>query len=142
MKVIIPNGVVIQAVRMDMVRALMNLFKNACESHAISPETFRTGSVWLTAEIPDMTHVRLIFRDNGIGLSADELHEVRQFIPGGTSKKSYGTGFGLPIAKRIIEAHGGALSIDSCEDVGTTVTVVLPIRAGVLVHDVSCLGRR
>ena len=64
-----------------------------------------------------------------MGLSAEELDEVRRFVPGGTSKKTYGTGFGLPTAKRKLEAHGGALAIESEVDKGTTVTVTLPIES-------------
>lgn len=125
---------VVNAVRPDLLRAFMNLFKNACESHAISPDTFQTGSVWLTAKLVSARQVQLIVRDNGMGLSPDELDDVRQFIPGGTSKKSNGTGFGLPIAKRKIEAHGGTLAINSVENIGTTVTVVLHIESGVTVR--------
>jgi len=125
---------VVNAVRLDLLRAFMNLFKNACESHAISPETFQAGSVWLTAKLISARQVQLIFQDDGMGLAPDELDEVRRFIPGGTSKKSSGTGFGLPIAKRKIEAHGGTLAINSVENIGTTVTVVLPIESGVTVR--------
>ncbi len=64
-----------------------------------------------------------------MGLSVEELDEVRRFVPGGTSKKTHGTGFGLPIAKRKLEDHGGFLAIDSQEDVGTTVTITLPLEA-------------
>jgi len=58
------------------------------------------------------------------------LAEVRRFVPGGTSKKTHGTGFGLPIAKRKIEDHGGSLAIESKEDAGTTIVITLPIEAG------------
>ena len=44
--------------------------------------------------------------------------------------KAKGMGFGLPIAKRIIEAHGGKISIKSIRGKGTTVTVTLPIDSG------------
>ena len=42
------------------------------------------------------------------------------------SRKHQGTGLGLPLAKHLIELHGGALTIESQVNVGTTVTIVLP----------------
>jgi signal transduction histidine kinase len=41
-------------------------------------------------------------------------------------RKQEGTGLGLPIAKQLVELHGGTLSIESKVDVGTTVTILLP----------------
>lgn len=122
----VPENLLVDVARFDMVRTLMNLIKNAYESHATDPETFTSGSVWVTALPVNDEHLEIIIRDDGMGLSAEELEDVRRFVPGGTSKKTYGTGFGLPTAKRKIEAHGGALAIDSKEDQGTTVIVTLP----------------
>ena len=55
------------------------------------------------------------------------LAEVRQCLPGRTSRRHTGTGFGLCNARRFVEAHEGTLRIDSKENQGTTVTIVLPI---------------
>jgi signal transduction histidine kinase len=125
----VPENLTVDAARFDMVRALMNLIKNAYESHATSPDTFTPGSVCVTARPINGERMEIIFRDDGMGLSTEELDDVRRFVPGGTSKKTYGTGFGLPTAKRKIEAHGGALAIESEVDQGTTVTVTLPIES-------------
>jgi signal transduction histidine kinase len=70
--------------------------------------------------------VRITIRDDGMGMSDDELDSVLQFIPGRSSKGSLGTGFGLPIARRHIAAHDGEMVIQSAEDRGTVVTVHLP----------------
>jgi len=126
----VPENLTIDVARFDMVRALMNLIKNAYESHATGPDTFTPGSVWVTARPCDADRIEIIFRDDGMGLSDEELDDVRRFVPGGTSKKTFGTGFGLPTAKRKIEAHGGSLAIDSKEDEGTTVIVTLPTESG------------
>jgi nitrogen-specific signal transduction histidine kinase len=45
------------------------------------------------------------------------------------STKPFGTGLGLPIAQRIVAAHGGELSFESAPDVGTTAVVRLPVPA-------------
>jgi len=42
------------------------------------------------------------------------------------SRKHEGTGLGLPLAKHLVELHGGTLTIDSKVNTGTTVTIVLP----------------
>jgi signal transduction histidine kinase len=42
------------------------------------------------------------------------------------SRKYEGTGLGLPLAKRLVELHGGTLAVESALGVGTTVRIVLP----------------
>jgi len=71
--------------------------------------------------------VDLVIEDNAIGFGTEDLRLIRQFIPGQTTLKHDGTGFGLPTAKRYIEAHGGSLEIDSQEGVGTRVSLRLPL---------------
>lgn len=63
---------------------------------------------------------------NGVGFGSEELAQVRQFIPGQTTLKQHGTGFGLPTAHRYIAAHEGRLHIESELGAGTTVTITLP----------------
>ena len=41
---------------------------------------------------------------------------------------SGGYGLGMSLTKKIVEAHGGQISIESSQDIGTTVTIVLPCR--------------
>jgi len=74
--------------------------------------------------------VRLTIIDTGFGLSEEELNNVRQFIPCRSSKGNLGTGYGLPIARRNIQANGGDLRIESRLDEGTQVTVWLPNNGG------------
>ena len=112
-----------------MVVALRNVIKNAVESLATSPIQLTPGSVRIVARQDDDLAVIQV-TDTGMGLNAEELDEVRKFVPGKTSKKSHGTGFGLPIAWRKIHDHGGSLAIDSRPDAGTTVTLALPTQSG------------
>jgi len=67
--------------------------------------------------------VHVSIRDNGKGIEAEDLGRI--FDPFFSTRPD-GTGFGLPIALRIAQAHGGDLPVDSELGVGTTVTVRLP----------------
>lgn len=71
--------------------------------------------------------IQVTVRDYGAGLAEEDLRELQEFVPGRTSKKTSGTGFGLPIARRYVLAHGGSLEIDSQMGSGTVVTITLPL---------------
>jgi len=68
--------------------------------------------------------VRIEVADSGQGMDP-EVHR-RALDPFFTTRPS-GTGLGLPIVQRIVEAHGGVLRIDSAGGAGTTVTVTIPV---------------
>ncbi|MCH9011753.1 MAG: HAMP domain-containing histidine kinase [Proteobacteria bacterium] len=68
-------------------------------------------------------------RDTGIGIAEADLPEALEpFGQAGNraGQSDEGTGLGLPLARAMIELHGGSLTIDSVLGVGTTVTVVIP----------------
>ena len=121
----VPEDLSVSVSRIHIVLALRNLLKNAHEAHSLNESEFQPGWVKITVAA-SAECVQVVIEDNGMGLAPDELAEVRRFIPGRTSKSYIGTGFGLPIAQRTIESHGGSLTIESQVDQGTTVTVVLP----------------
>jgi signal transduction histidine kinase len=122
----VPNSLSAPMSRMSMVLALRNLIKNAFEAHMTKPGTFVEGHVEVRAEIRD-EQLSISIRDGGSGLGADELNQLRQMVPGRTSKRYYGTGYGLPMAHRNINNHGGIMKIESMEDAGTTITITLPL---------------
>ncbi len=67
--------------------------------------------------------------DTGIGIALDDIPKALapfQQIDGELSRKYEGTGLGLPLAKSLVELHGGSLDLQSRLGVGTTVTVRLP----------------
>jgi signal transduction histidine kinase len=71
----------------------------------------------------EKTDVLIIIQDNGAGMDRETLENI--FIPYYT-KKSSGSGLGMPIAKKIIEGHKGKILIDSKLGRGTKVGVYLP----------------
>jgi two-component system nitrogen regulation sensor histidine kinase GlnL len=65
-----------------------------------------------------------VVTDTGIGIPTADLDRVFDLF---FTTKSTGSGLGLAICRRIVEDHGGAIGIESAEQVGTTVTVALPL---------------
>jgi signal transduction histidine kinase len=72
---------------------------------------------------------RLAVFDTGIGMAPEmvtaALEPFRQ-LDGSLARKFEGAGLGLPIARALVELHGGALAIRSAAGEGTTVTIHLP----------------
>ena len=102
---------------MKLRQVLINLLKNAAESSASSsPIILR-----MTA---DTQWLYISVADKGCGISKEHLEKI--FEPFHTTK-SYGTGLGLPIVKKIIESHNGKLTLKSKEGAGTTFLISLPL---------------
>lgn len=83
--------------------------------------------------------IAVLVRDSGIGMSEDEINiALTPFgqVDGSRTRWREGTGLGLPIAKSLIELHGGKLEIKSIQGRGTEVAVLLPSR-----HQVSSVTK-
>lgn len=88
------------------------------------------GQVHLTVDSADIG-VRMRVTDTGAGIPPDQLHRIfDKFYQADNqgAARAAGTGLGLAIAKQIVEAHGGTISCQSTEGVGTTFTIMLPPR--------------
>lgn len=72
--------------------------------------------------------LRVLVSDEGIGMSeSTKEHIFEKFYQGDTTRKSEGNGLGLAIVNRIVKLLDGAISIESELDLGTTITISLPI---------------
>jgi signal transduction histidine kinase len=102
-------------------QVFLNLVTNAAQA-----TEGRKGEISITTRAPDPEHVEIIVADNGRGIPADALPKI--FDPFFTTKEvGKGTGLGLSIAYRIVEAHGGQISVDSKVGTGTRFVVRLPV---------------
>ena len=113
--------VALDARRINQV--LDNLINNALKF------TPAGGRVEIGACSDDPRAITLWVKDSGVGIAKNEIplifEKYRQLASGKTSK-SLGTGLGLSICKKIVEAHGGVLWVDSLENQGTTFFFSLP----------------
>jgi signal transduction histidine kinase len=85
-------------------------------------------ALWRRGGLAEVT-----IHDNGVGIATDELPRVfERFYRTGPARARDpgGTGLGLPIARWIVEQHGGQLDLDSLPGRGTTATVRLPLKDG------------
>jgi signal transduction histidine kinase len=98
----------------------------------LAPEdqTGRFGSPLSPAEISERYGVLVHVRDSGIGISPEKQAHIFEpfFQVDSSSTREYGgTGLGLTLAKRYVEAHGGHIWVDSELGSGSTFTVSLPV---------------
>ena len=112
------------AVPPDLVYAFENLIHNAIKYS--KPE----GGIVTVALGIDRTHAMVVVADEGIGIPTDLQDDVfLEFVraPNAKHAAGEGTGLGLSIVREAAQMHGGKVSLESAEGVGTTVTVVLPL---------------
>ena len=100
----------------QMRQVLLNLISNAIESMEGG------GEVTIAAGQQD-AWVEIVVEDDGPGMSPEELEQALELH---FTTKDKGTGLGLPISQRIVERHGGILSLESRKGVGTKATIRIP----------------
>ena len=110
-----------QADKAQMVQLFQNLISNAIKFHGEKPPTVhidasRQESAWLFA-----------VKDNGIGIDpkyGERIFEVFQRLH--TKEEYTGTGIGLAVCKKIVERHGGRLTVTSKPGMGATFFISIP----------------
>jgi len=110
--------------RLRMRRVLINLVENAIKF------TYEGGDVMVTGELQDES-VTIQVVDNGCGIPLDDCSKVfdkffQVSSPRSTNKT--GTGLGLYISRQVVEAHGGSITVSSQVGIGSTFTIVIPVK--------------
>ncbi|MEM3593955.1 MAG: ATP-binding protein, partial [Candidatus Jordarchaeaceae archaeon] len=101
-----------------MKRVFVNIVKNSFDAMPEGGE--------LTIEIRLAGgNLKIIFADTGRGVPPELLDKI--WAPLFTTK-ARGLGMGLPICKRLVEAHGGSILLESLPGKGTTITITLPVK--------------
>lgn len=114
----ISPGITVLADQSNLRRALLNVLDNAIR---FSPR----DAVVMVSLHADKGSAIVTVHDAGCGM-VPEL-SGRVFEPFVKAPGSSGSGLGLHVSKKIVEAHGGDIFIDSVEGRGTTVTIFLPL---------------
>jgi signal transduction histidine kinase len=113
-------------------QVMLNLLSNAIKF--TPPE----GRVEVSVDV--MEGIAIVVRDTGIGMTPDEIRiALSAFgqVDSKIARRQPGTGLGLPIARSLVELHGGEIRVESEPGVGTSVIVELPKR-----RLVSAIGQK
>ncbi|MAY66907.1 MAG: hypothetical protein CMM77_07245 [Rhodospirillaceae bacterium] len=106
-----------------LMQVILNILSNAVKFNLPG------GRVDVAARVDGDGHIIITIADTGIGIAAEDIPLVLEpFGQVGTSydRAHIGTGLGLSVSKQLVELHGGALTLVSAPDEGTTVTVRFP----------------
>lgn len=106
--------------------AVMNLLDNAAK-YSQQPTRIK-----VTIEtLPEQDQIKLVVSDNGMGIPPEDLEHIFQrfyTVNKAHSRQLGGSGLGLSIVETIIEKHFGKISVTSQLGVGTTFTILLPLK--------------
>ncbi|MDO8725261.1 MAG: HAMP domain-containing sensor histidine kinase, partial [Candidatus Methanoperedens sp.] len=104
---------------------MFNLLSNAVKFS--KPEG---GTITIKSE-KEKDMVKISVSDTGIGIreeDKDKLFKEFEQLDSGITKKYGGTGLGLAISKKLVELHGGSITVESKFGIGTTFTFTFPIK--------------
>jgi two-component system, NtrC family, sensor kinase len=108
----------------QLQQVLLNLFNNAMDA-ILERHGTMGGELRVISAPTDNGRVRMLVRDNGCGISAENLDKV--FSPFFTTKPvGKGTGLGLSVCYGIIQNLGGHMTVESTPGEGTTFVIELP----------------
>ncbi|MGN6124752.1 MAG: sensor histidine kinase, partial [Sphingomonas oligoaromativorans] len=114
-------GPLVRVDRVQIQQVIVNLLRNALEALADAPDG--APQIRIRSRPTGRGMVEIEVRDNGPGFPAEVLS--RRYQPFFSTKKD-GMGIGLSICRRIIEGHGGALTIESLPGAGAAMRFTVP----------------
>ncbi len=111
-------------------QVMFNLLSNAVKFSPPRATVVVDAALLPKAESPlGVESVRVYVTDRGIGMRPEDqeviFQEFRQ-LDEGANRRFQGTGLGLPLARRLVELHGGTLTVQSVPEKGSTFVVLLP----------------
>jgi len=112
----------LRSVRADanlLKRVFTNLLTNGIQAMP------KGGSLTVTGTASD-DEATIMVSDTGSGISDENMSKLFQPL---FTTKAKGTGLGLAVSKRIVEAHGGEITVESEEGVGTSLTIKIPMHS-------------
>ncbi|HEV7332822.1 MAG TPA: ATP-binding protein [Flavisolibacter sp.] len=125
---------VVKGIPLQMGQLFLNLFTNSLKFSEEAPHITIRVRPLLPEEVAknevlkkDTDYVLIIFSDNGIGFEqkyADRAFSIFQRLH--TASKFAGTGIGLALCKKIVESHGGSITVSSEPGKGTSFFITLP----------------
>ncbi len=107
-------------------RVLMNLMTNAIDACIFDSATDKSWQVRLKTRCEPGHWIGFSVTDNGVGMT-DAVRD-KLFTSFFSTKGHRGTGLGLLVTQKLIEEHGGRITVDSRDGVGSTLTVRLPFQ--------------
>jgi two-component system NtrC family sensor kinase len=118
-------------------RAVLNVVTNAIDAVAQTDPPRRV--LVQTRHLADRDVVQIEIRDTGPGIAADQMDKL--FSPFISTKKSRGTGLGLPVSQKILTEHGGKITVESPPGQGACFTLEFPaVSPGTKMHGASPSG--
>lgn len=106
----------------QLERVFRNILENSFDA---GPDSLKIIVSWSQAGVDGRSALQVVLRDNGQGLSREQQERI--FEPFYTTK-THGTGLGMAIVKRIVEAHGGRITVGSGRNGGAKVQLLFPRR--------------
>jgi two-component system sensor kinase FixL len=112
------NQIAVSADAEQIRMALKNIIRNAVQAMD------GTGTLTVSARLGETGQAEIVVSDTGTGISPEHLEKIFQPL---FTTKAQGIGFGLSIARMIIENHGGTVRAVSAPGKGAVFSVILPV---------------